>query len=156
MNEATVSLAVPTEIHTTRDYDAPPARVWAAFTDPAHTAHWWGPDGFGTRTLSHDLRVGGHWQHTMTGPDGTVWPNFMRYTAVEPGVRLAWDHGTAEGEPPLFRCEVRFEPLPGGRTRLVLKHVFASAEARDATIARANALEGAKQTTARLAAYLAR
>lgn len=153
-DDATVSLAVPNEILTTRWLNAPPALVWEVITDPAHVGHWWGPTGFRTTTHRHDLRVGGHWEHTMHGPDGKDWPNFLRYTEVVPNEFLAWDHGTEEGGEPWFRASIRLEPVDGG-TRLTLRHVFDSGAKRDEIIALSGAVEGAQQTTARLAAYLA-
>lgn len=153
MEEATVSLAVPTEILTTRRLSAPPALVWQAITDPEHVGHWWGPDGFSVTTKRHDLRVGGHWEHTMHGPDGKDWPNFLRYTEVRPTEFLAWEHGTEEGGEPWFRASIRLEPVEGG-TLLTLHHVFESGTRRDEVIALSGAVEGAKQTTGRLAAYL--
>lgn len=153
MSDATVSLAVPNEIHTTRWLNAPPSLVWTVIADPAHVARWWGPNGFAVTTHSHDLRVGGHWHHTMHGPDGKDWPNYLRYTAVRPGEFLAWDHGTEEGGAPWFRASITLEPADGG-TRLLLRHVFESGAARDANLAVSGAVEGAKQTTGRLAAYL--
>lgn len=153
-DEATVSLAVPNEITTTRWLNAPPALVWAVITDPAHVRHWWGPSGFSTTTHSHDLRVGGHWHHTMHGPDGKDWPNYVHYTQIQPQAFLAWDHGTEAGGTPWFKASIRLEP-EGGGTRLTLHHVFESGAKRDEIIALSGAVEGAKQTTARLAAYLA-
>jgi uncharacterized protein YndB with AHSA1/START domain len=154
VSDVTVSLEVPHEIHTTRLLDAPPALVWRVFTNPEHIARWWGPDGFTITTRAHDLRVGGGWTHTLHGPDGTDWPNFVRFTAVEPGAHLAWDHGTDEGGPVMFRVSVSLEATADGFTRLTLRHVFPTGAARDENIARANSVEGAKQTTGRLAAYL--
>ncbi|MCO5275460.1 MAG: SRPBCC domain-containing protein [Flavobacteriales bacterium] len=34
------------EVRTTRIIAAPCGRVFAAWTDPAQLAHWWGPNGF--------------------------------------------------------------------------------------------------------------
>ena len=152
-DDATVSLAVPNEIETTRLLKAPPSLVWQALTDPAHVGHWWGPTGFSTTTRRHDLRVGGHWEHTMHGPDGRDWPYFLRSTEVRPHEFLAWDHGTEEGGEPWFKASIRLEPVEGG-TRITLRHVFESAAKRDEIIAMSGAVEGARQTTARLAGYL--
>lgn len=143
----------PDEIVTTRLLDAPRELVWRAFTDHEQTSLWWGPVGFRTTTQATDLRVGGAWTHTMHGPDGRDWPNHIAYTRVEPPALLAWDHGTAPGAEPLFRVIVTFEAL-GDRTLLTLRHLFPSAEARDANIRMVGSVQGAIDTTDRLAAHL--
>lgn len=62
------------EVSFTRVFDAPPALVWRAWTDPAHVARWWGPHGFTNPRCEWDARPGGHIWVDMTGPDGTVYP----------------------------------------------------------------------------------
>jgi uncharacterized protein YndB with AHSA1/START domain len=49
------------DIETTRVLDAPPERVYEAFTDPAKFAAWYGPVGFPVDrdTVELDARVGG-------------------------------------------------------------------------------------------------
>jgi uncharacterized protein YndB with AHSA1/START domain len=59
------------EISLTRTLHAPVDLVFAAFRDPAGLAVWWGPYGFTTTTRSMAFRVGGTWDFTMHGPDGT-------------------------------------------------------------------------------------
>jgi uncharacterized protein YndB with AHSA1/START domain len=34
------------EFANSRVFDAPPERVFKAWTDPTQLAHWWGPKGF--------------------------------------------------------------------------------------------------------------
>ena len=53
----------PYDIEITRVFDAPPERVYRAFTDPDQFARWYGPVGFGVPrdTVEVDARVGG-WQ----------------------------------------------------------------------------------------------
>ncbi len=117
------------DILITRVYDAPVARVWAAWTDPAQLAQWWGPRGFTITTHHRDLRVGGMWDYTMHGPDGTDWPNFTRYLEVEPGVRLVYDHGaTSADTAPMFRVTSTFRAL-GERTELTIRMTLPTPEA---------------------------
>ena len=61
-------------IVTTRVIDAPRALVFKAWTDPAHIAEWWGPDGFTTTIREMDVRLGGAWRFMMHGPDGVDYP----------------------------------------------------------------------------------
>jgi uncharacterized protein YndB with AHSA1/START domain len=60
----------PRVIVGTREFDAPRALVFEAWTDPKHLSQWWGPNGFTTTTSSFDFRPGGVWRFVMHGPDG--------------------------------------------------------------------------------------
>lgn len=144
------------EVLITRDFDAPPERVWAAWTDPERLARWFGPDGFRITTHAWDFRVGGTWRFTMHGPDGTDYPNWVRYKVIAPPRRLAYDHGGSKADAADFEGTATFEPLPGGRTRLALRSVFPSKEARDHVVREFHAIEGGRQTLARLAEHLAK
>ncbi len=113
--------AAANEIRITRIYDAPVARVWEAWTDPAQVAEWWGPRGFTITTIAKDLRPGGCWEYTMHGPDGKDWPNFTRYHEVVPLARLVYDHGASSADAaPMFRMTVTFRDLDG-RTELDIR-----------------------------------
>ena len=50
MDAMTADARMPTdrEIVITRLIDAPPARVFDAWTDPEQVVQWWGPRGFTT------------------------------------------------------------------------------------------------------------
>ena len=152
---ATTSLEAEREIRLARLIDAPRARVFQAFTDPAQVVLWWGPDGF-TDTLHHmEVRPGGEWRHTMHGPDGTDYPTLSRFVEVVRPDRLSFDHGTGlPGEPDLFRAVATFREEEGG-TRVTLAMAFPTAGARQA-MAAFGAVEGGEQTLARLEAYLTR
>jgi uncharacterized protein YndB with AHSA1/START domain len=71
-------------INIERTFDASPAEVWRAWTDPAHLAQWWGPDGFHTpvESVDVDLRPGGHLHMSMIQTaSGTDYP--IRFDVVE-------------------------------------------------------------------------
>lgn len=113
----TATKTKPNEIHITRVYDAPVSAVWDAWTDPKQVGQWWGPRGFTITTKSKDLRVGGHWEYTMHGPDGTDWPNYTTYHEVEKHAKLVYDHGAAAADKaPLFRVTVLFSESKGKTT----------------------------------------
>ncbi|HMQ75729.1 MAG TPA: SRPBCC domain-containing protein [Flavobacteriales bacterium] len=139
------------EIIITRSLRAPQALVWKACMEPGHIDRWWGPDGFTNRTRRMDFRVGGEWEYTMTGPDGTVWPNLITYRGIEPVSRIAYDHGDPEN-PRQFEAELCFEAKDGG-TLVTLRTVFPTREARDLVVERYGAIEGGKQTLAHLDEY---
>jgi uncharacterized protein YndB with AHSA1/START domain len=137
-----------------RTLEAPRALVWKAWTNPEHVAKWWGPNGFTTSTRKMEFKVGGWWVHTMHGPDGTDYPNATRYVTIEEPKRLVYDHGTEEGQPPMFRATVTFEDY-GGKTMVTLRSVFPSKEARDQVVREHKAIEGGEQHLARLGEYVA-
>ena len=141
------------EMVVTRLLDAPRALVFDTWTDPAHLSEWWGPNGFTTTVRSMEVRPGGESRYTMHGPDGTDWPNLVRYREVTRPERLVYQHGSPE-QPAMFHVTVSFDDADGGGTRLTLRSLFPTAEALQAVM-KFGALEGGKQTLARLAAHLA-
>jgi uncharacterized protein YndB with AHSA1/START domain len=71
-------------INIERTFDASPAEVWSAWTDPEQLAAWWGPDGFHTpvESVDVDLRPGGYLHMSMIQSDnGTDYP--IRFEVVD-------------------------------------------------------------------------
>mgnify|MGYP001412079768 CR=1 FL=1 len=71
---------------------ATPAQVFAAMSDPARLARWWGPDGFTNTIHQFDFRNGGTWLLTMHGPDGKNYPNESRFMRIAPGEIFEIEH----------------------------------------------------------------
>jgi carbon monoxide dehydrogenase subunit G len=71
---------------------ATPAQVFAAMSDPARVARWWGPDGFTNTIHQFDFPPGGTWLLTMHGPDGKDYPNESRFTRLSAGERFEIEH----------------------------------------------------------------
>jgi uncharacterized protein YndB with AHSA1/START domain len=146
----------PREIRIERRVAAPRALVWKAFTQAGHIAPWWGPDGFRTTIQHMDVRPGGEWRFVMHGPDGTDYPNHVRYLEVSEPERLMYLHGDGSGDAQReFHVTLSFEADGPAHTQVVLRSRFASAEARDYVVREVGAIEGGRQTLARLDAYLA-
>ena len=140
------------EISFTRLLCAPVGIVYSAFSNPAGLAIWWGPNGFTTTTYSMAFRVGGNWHFTMHGPDGTDYPNYVSYTAIEPNRRIAYDHGTGPENPSMFKAVISFAE-DGPDTRVNLKLTLPDA-AQQPHFVGFGAVEGGYQTLGRLAAFL--
>lgn len=140
------------EIVVSRRFDAPRELVWEAFTRPEHVAHWWGPEGFTTTTSEMDVQPGGVWRFVMHAPNGVDYQNFIRYTEVVKPERLAYQHGEDE-ENIHFAVTVTFVERDGA-TEVTLRQMYDTKEARDRSAEEFGAIEGAKQTLARLAAHL--
>jgi uncharacterized protein YndB with AHSA1/START domain len=142
------ALLDPREVLSSRVLDAPRARVFRAFSDPAELARWWGPDGFTNTIEAFDLRPDGDWRLTMHGPDGTDYPNVSRFVEVVPGSLVAYRHLR-----PMHAFSMRMSYADeGGRTRLTWRMRFdsdAEAERVRALVTPAN-----EQNLDRLAAHL--
>ena len=147
--------AVDREIVFTRVFDAPRGMVWEAWTDPKQLVRWWGPRGFTTTIDEMDLRPGGVWKLVMHGPDGTDYPNKSVFTEVVPLERLRYklSGGKRGGPAAQFEMTATFED-DGDQTRITMRMIFASAEARDENVRVYGSIEGGKQTLERLAEHL--
>lgn len=150
-----VENAADREIVLTRVFEAPRRMVWEAWTNPDQIRLWWGPKGFTSTIEVMDVRVGGVWRLVMHGPDGTDYPNESIFTAVVPYELLAYTMtGGRKGEPAVQMEKIAtFEEEAGG-TRVTLRIMFASAEARDRNVREYGSIEGGKQTLERLAEHL--
>jgi uncharacterized protein YndB with AHSA1/START domain len=157
----TPSASAENEIILSRVLHAPRELVWEAWTNPAHVVHWWGPRGFTNTTKRHEFRVGGYWEHTMHGPDGTNYPNKAKFIEIVPLERITYLLGGGsdlEGDErrgATFRATWTFESVEADKTLLTGRMIFPSKEARDRVVRDFGAVEGGKQTLERAAEYTA-
>jgi uncharacterized protein YndB with AHSA1/START domain len=72
-----MTTATTPQLALTRNFDAPRALVYQAFTDPDHFAAWWGPIGHSVPhdEMEFDVRSGGYQRWTEV-------------SAADPGVRV--------------------------------------------------------------------
>lgn len=59
------------KIKVKREFEAPVADVWAAWTQQELLDQWWAPKPWKARTKSMDFKNGGTWLYAMVGPDGS-------------------------------------------------------------------------------------
>src|SRR4051794_37751967 len=133
---AVVTLPTGTEIRITREFDAPPALVWRAWTEPELVSQWWPGRRGQMRSCEIDLRVGGSWRYVMTASEGFEVAFHGTYLEIEPGARLV-NTEVFEGVPPGVEPAVNantFEGLDGGRTLLTKVTRVESQEVRDMII----------------------
>ena len=69
---AVVTLPSDTEILITRQFDAPAALVYRAYTTPELVQRWWGFDTSVWKVCEIDLRVGGTWRYVIAERDFEV------------------------------------------------------------------------------------
>ena len=139
------------EIVVTRLVDAPRELVFRAFTEPQHVIHWWGPFGFNTTITEMEVRTGGCWRFMMHGPDGTDFPNEIRYLEVVPNERLVITHGTGREGDLSFDATFTFE-TEGTKTRVTIRQLHASAAL--ATEIKKYAVDGGNQTLTRMEGFV--
>ena len=143
------------EIAITRVFDAPRDLVFGAWIDPKAIGQWWGPRGFSTTTHSMEVQAGGVWKYTMRGPDGTSYPNEVRYEEVEIPERIIYSTvgGLEDQETHSHRVIVEFRDK-GSKTEVSMRMIFPSAAERDHVVNVFGAVEGLNDTTDRLGEYL--
>ena len=115
----------------TRIFDAPPARVWQALTEPEQIMKWWGPEHFTSPVARVDFRVGGKYVFAMRDPDGKDYWSTGTYREIEPMTRIVYtdsfadaggnvvspvEYGLSAGFPEEMVVTIVLEDL-GGRTR---------------------------------------
>ena len=106
------------DLLVTRRIPAPPAEVFAAWTDPAQVKAWWGPYGMTTPDCEVDPRPGGFHRTLMRDAAGKEYPNHMAIDAVDAPRRLVL-RVTDAGSCPLVGTTgtILFEP-EGEGTRI--------------------------------------
>ncbi len=125
--------ALPT-IVITREFDAPPERVFRAHTDPDLVVQWLGPRRLTMRIDRYEARTGGSYRYVHRADDGTEYGFRGVFHEVRPHDRIVQTF-TFEGSPDSVSLETAvFEDL-GGRTRLTATSLMGSLEARDAMLA---------------------
>jgi uncharacterized protein YndB with AHSA1/START domain len=126
--------ALPT-IRITRDFDAPPERVFRAWVDPDLVARWLGPDQTTMRLDAWDARTGGSYRYVALRDGEEIARFYGSFHEVRPSERLVQTF-TYEGYPDGVSLDtMTFEDLGDGRTRAVALSVVDTMEARDAIIA---------------------
>jgi uncharacterized protein YndB with AHSA1/START domain len=125
--------ALPT-IRITRDFDAPPDRVFRAWVDPELVVRWLGPNETTMRLDTWDARTGGSYRYAALRGGEEIARFYGSFHEVRPGERLVQTF-TWEGFPDGVSLDtMTFEDLGDGRTRVVGLSVVDTMEARDAII----------------------
>jgi uncharacterized protein YndB with AHSA1/START domain len=149
----TVTLPSDKEIVLTREFDAPRALVFQAFSSCEHLQHWWGQAGSTLASCELDFRPGGAWRIVERDAKGNEWGFHGELRQVAPPERIVQTFEW-EGLPGHISVDTLvLEDLGGGRTRLITTSVFDSVEDRDGMI-QSGMEQGASESYDRLAAYL--
>jgi uncharacterized protein YndB with AHSA1/START domain len=104
-----------------RTYAASPARVFAAFADPAIKKRWFaGPEEMGTAEHDVDFRVGGREINRGGPPGGPVYTYDARYQDIVPDQRIVTTYEMQMADTRISVSLATVELTPAGSgTRLV-------------------------------------
>lgn len=134
MQQATLQLSTPSdrEIVMTRDFKAPRALVFDAYTKPELLMRWFhGPEGWSLVVCNVDLRVDGAYRFVWRGPDGNDMGLGGVYREVAAPERLVsteiFDEDWTGGETLVTTLFIE----RGSVTTLTMTVLYASQEARD-------------------------
>ena len=121
-------------VRITREFDAPPAKVFRAHVEPELVAQWLGPRQYEMRIDHYDCRTGGSYRYLHR--QGEEEYGFHGcFHEVRPD-ELIVQTFTFEGMPDGVALEkLVLEDLGGGRTRLTSTSLVDSFAARDAFVA---------------------
>jgi uncharacterized protein YndB with AHSA1/START domain len=120
-------------IRIIRDFQATPAQLMQAHTNPELFARWVGPDGMDTKILEWDARNGGSWRYIAARDGEEFGFRGCFHTVAEDKIVQTF---TFEGMPNDVALETLwFEDLGDGRSRLHAQSLVDSFEGRDAWLA---------------------
>ena len=118
-----------------RDFDAPPEKVFRAWTDPALVARWMGPRSIDMDIHAWDATTGGHYRYDAVQEGEVVASFYGSFHEVRPSERIVQTF-TWEGMPDGVSLDINtFVDLGDGRTRIDSLSVLDSVEGRDAMLA---------------------
>ena len=121
-------------IRITREFDAPPEKVFRAHTDPDLLVQWMGPRSTEMRIEHLDCRTGGSYRYVHIS-DGVEYGFRGCYHEVRPAEVIVQTF-SFDGMPDGVALErLVLEDLGNGRTRLTATSLVDSFESRDAMIA---------------------
>jgi len=141
-------------VRITREFDAPPDKVFRAFIDPDLVVQWLGPRQHQMVLDHYECRTGGSYRYLHTS-DGNEFGFHGSFHEVRPNEVIVQTF-TFEGVPDGVALEkMWFEDLGNGRTRLVSTSLVDSFADRDAFVA--SGMEyGVRESYERLDEVLAR
>ncbi|MQA61635.1 MAG: polyketide cyclase [Actinophytocola sp.] len=122
-------------VRIVRDFDAPPDRVFRAWTDAELVVKWLGPNTTTMRIDTWEARTGGSYRYAAWRDGEEIARFYGSFHELRPNERLVQTF-TYEGVPDGVCLEtITFEDLGGGRTRVNALSVVDTMEGRDAMIA---------------------
>jgi uncharacterized protein YndB with AHSA1/START domain len=104
-----------------RTYDAPPSRVWRAWSEPEQKLRWFAPRELDKPDHELEFRVGGHERMTVQTPDGAVYTFSARFQDIVEGERFVHTYEMYRDDARISVSVATVELAPAGAgTKLTL------------------------------------
>lgn len=71
-------------VNVKREFNAPIAEVWSAWTQPELLDRWWAPSPWKSKTKTMDFKEGGQRLYAMVGPEGEEHWALADFTSITP------------------------------------------------------------------------
>lgn len=120
-------------IDVVREFEATPAQVFRASTDPKLVPRWLGPREMDMRLIEYDARTGGSYHYVHRDAEGAEYGFRGVFHSVVPAERIIQTF-EYDGEPDVVSLDTSTYEDLGGRTRLSGHTVFPTVEARDTAL----------------------
>lgn len=114
----------------TREFDAPPEKVFRAWTEPELVKQWLGPRSIDMNIGTWECETGGSYRYSAVRNGETVATFYGSFHEVRPGERLVQTFGFEEMPDAVALEIMTFEALEGGRCRIVGQSIVESMEAQ--------------------------
>lgn len=130
----------------TKEFEAPVANVWAAWTERELLDQWWAPKPWKAETQSMDFKEGGKWFYFMVGPAGERHGALVNYIKIVPQQSFTSEdaftdeNGNMNKEMPVMNWLVQFAPVADG-TKVTI-HITSPTEEALQTILKMGFQEG--------------
>ena len=124
--------ATDTGVRISRVLNAPPERVFRAWTTPEEMKNWASPPGYTNPFVGADLRVGGRYEIHMLAPSGLLRRVAGTYREIDPPRKLVytWLWEEPAGAPESV-VTVEFRPHAQGTELILLHDCLPTAESRE-------------------------
>ncbi len=126
--------AADTSFQITRRFQAPIARVFKAYIDPADLRQWWCPEGFRFTNIQVDPKTGRGTRFSMTGGAGDTYTWDMDYQQVNAPTILKWTSTPVDGfgDTGVMHGLLELRETPDGTFATLTQRGYPDAATRDA------------------------
>lgn len=122
------------KVNVEREFAAPLAHVWAAWTQAELLDQWWAPKPWQAKTKTMDFKVGGYWLYAMVGPEGEKHWSKADYKSIDAHKKFSWsdvfcdENGKPNGEFPGSVWNNSFSETKAGNTLVTIEITHKSLE----------------------------